>query len=125
MRNGPAKPPANEFGCSDCVLPTYQDEVLFWLAIMSPFVLTLLVSLSFVFRAQKPVGFLQQIAISVPGGLPPAIGVALSTEGSVADTTGFVFVLVAIWATTFGRLMVFFAQWAYVEYRAIRKRFEK
>ena len=125
MRNGPAKPPVNEFGCVDCELPTYQDEVLFWLAILSPFVLTLLVSIYFVFRAQKPVGFLQQMAISVPGGLPPAFGVALLSEGSVADKTGFVFVLVAIWATTFGPLMVFFAQWAYVEYRALRKRFEK
>jgi len=120
-----AQPPVNEFGCVDCELPSYQDEVLFWLAIVSPFVLTLLVSIYFVIRAQKPIGFLQQMAISVPGSLPPAIGVALWTDGSIADKIGLVVLLVFIWATTFGASTVFFAQWVNVEYRALRKRFEK
>ncbi|MEO0417936.1 MAG: hypothetical protein AAF249_03675 [Pseudomonadota bacterium] len=119
------KAPEDSFGCYDCELPSYQDEVLFWLAIVSPFVLTLLVSSYFVIRAQKPIGFLKEMAISVPGGLLPAIGVALSTDGSFADKTGLAMLLVFIWSSTFGPVMVFFAQWTCVEFRAIRKRFEK
>ena len=125
MSSGPAKAPENVFGCSDCELPTYQDEVLFWLAIVSPFVLTVVVSLYFVLRAQKPFSFLQDMSFSVSGGLPPAVGVALSTDGSVADKIGLALVLVLIWASTLGPLMVFFTQWTYVEFRALRERFEK
>ncbi|MEO1731603.1 MAG: hypothetical protein AAFR64_12805 [Pseudomonadota bacterium] len=125
MSEAPVKAPQNRFGCIDCELPTYQDDALFWLAIVAPFVLTIITGIILVLRAEKPLGVLQLMAISVPGGLPPAMGVALSIDGSIADKVGFALLLVFIWASTFGPLMVFFTQWIYVNYRAMRKSFEK
>ena len=117
-------PPIAEYGCIDCV-PSDQADLLFYFIVFSPFLFTLIVSYFFVPRAQVPIGILNLMAISVPGALPAAIGLALAFEDDVTSAVTTATVAAFIWAATFGPFIVFFMQWIYLEIQSISKRSSK
>ncbi|QFT78146.1 hypothetical protein [Erythrobacter sp. THAF29] len=114
--------PVAEHGCIDCELPSFQDDLLFYGIVVSPFMLTIIISYLFVRRADAPMGILRLMAISVPGTVPAAIGLALAFEDELASAVTTTIVAVFIWTATIGPAVVFFTQWTYLELKRIRQR---
>lgn len=111
-----------EYGCDDCELPSFQDELVIWSVVLSPFLLTVLVSLFFVRRATEPLSVPRLMAISVPGALPAVFAMLLMTNDSVFARLTLVALVVALWSVTFGPTLVFFTQWVYLELRRLRRK---
>ena len=110
------------YGCVDCGLASAQDDLIFYLIALSPFLLTVLVSYPFVRLAAAPIGYLRLTLISLPGAVPSAIGLAWLFEDKIGEGVTTALLAVFLWAATIGPLIVFFTQWIYLEIKSMRRR---
>lgn len=109
------------YGCVDCGLASAQDDLIFYLIALSPFLLTVLVSYPFVRLATAPIGYLRLTLISILGAVPSAIGLAWLFQDKIGEGVATALLAVFLWAATIGPIVVFFAQWIYFEIKSMRR----